>query len=227
MLKERLKQVGNLITEDSLIDIGTDHGYLIIDLLKNHVINTAMAVEITNGPLDNVMTNVKNHRFGDKVEFFLSDGLKKVPAEVVNNYQAISICGMGGGLIAKILADSATKITGKSLYLQPNNGEPALRQALVELGFKIEQELVVVDNQIHYEIIKAVPGEIHYSEQELYFGPINLQQQSNEFKSKHMEKHRHLMGINAKLKENNKQNKKIEDQLKMLEEVINEVIKDN
>ncbi len=227
MLKERLKQVGNLITEDSLIDIGTDHGYLIIDLLKKDVIKTAMAVEITKGPLDNVTTNVKNHRFGDKVEFFLSDGLTKVDIADTNNYDAISICGMGGALIAKILTDSADKVAGKTLYLQPNNGEQVLRTTLVSLGFKIVQELVIIDNNIYYEIIKAIPGEVKYSEQELYFGPINLKKQSNEFKSKHMEHYEHLMKINEKLIENNKRNEKINSELKMLEEVINEVIKNN
>lgn len=222
MLKERLKQVGNLVTEDSLIDIGTDHGYLIIDLLKSGVLSSAMAVEITKGPLDNVTTNVKNHRLKELVEFRLSDGLKSVDIEDTANYQAVSICGMGGALIAKIIEDSSSKFSGKTLYLQPNNGEQKLRETLVKLGFKIEAELVISDNDIYYEIIKAVPGEVDYCLEELYFGPINLKQKSEMFMAKHREHANHLMKINEQLKLNNVQNQKIINELKMLGGMLNE-----
>lgn len=224
MLKERLKKVGELVTEDSLIDIGTDHGYLIIDLLKNNKIDRAMAVEITKGPLNNVVTNVKNHRMADKVESFLSDGLTKVPIANTDNYNAISICGMGGSLIAKILNDSKDKITNKTLYLQPNNGEKVLRETLVTLGFEIVAELVVSDNNIFYEIIKAVPGNKQLSLSELYFGPYNLQHQSPEFIAKHQEQLAHLMKVNEQLTINNKVNQKIIDEIELLKEVTNEII---
>ncbi len=226
MLKERLKQVGNLVTEDSLIDIGTDHGYLIIDLLKSGVISSAMAVEITKGPLDNVTTNVKNHRLKERVEFRLSDGLKSVEIGDTANYQAVSICGMGGALIAKIIEDSSSKFRGKTLYLQPNNGEQKLRETLVKLGFKIEMELVISDNDIYYEIIKAVPGIADYCLEELYFGPINLQLKSEMFMAKHKEHAKHLMKINEQLKLNNAQNQKIIKELKMLGGMLNETFED-
>lgn len=227
MLKERLKQVENLIDVDSLIDIGTDHGYLIIDLLNNKIISKAMAVEITKGPLDNVVTNVRNHRLSDKVEAHLSDGLTKVDKALTDHYQGISICGMGGALIAKILRDSQPKVTGKTLFLQPNNGEQILRQTLVELGFTISAELVVVDNQIYYEIIKAVPGNTKLNALELYFGPQNLRVRSEAFIAKHTNQYNHLMQINKNLMEKNKQNQKINNELKMLEEVLDETIKNN
>lgn len=227
MLKERLKKVGELVTEDSLIDIGTDHGYLIIDLLKNKKIDRAMAVEITNGPLNNVVTNVKNHRMACQVESFLSDGLTKVPIANTDNYKAISICGMGGSLIAKILTDSKEKITTKTLYLQPNNGEKVLRETLVTLGFKIVTEMVVIDNNIYYEIIKAVPGIKKLNPTELYFGPYNLQYQSTEFISKHCEQLAHLMKVNEQLIKNNKINQKIIDEIELLKEVTHETSKNN
>ncbi|WOO87489.1 tRNA (adenine(22)-N(1))-methyltransferase TrmK [Mollicutes bacterium LVI A0039] len=227
MLKERLKQVGNLVQEDSLIDIGTDHGYLIIDLLKKQAINSAMAVEITTGPLTNVETNVKNNRLTSKVECVLSDGLKRVSSESASNYQAISICGMGGALIAKIITDSLDKCQDKTLYLQPNNGEPILRERLVELGFTITDELVIVDNDIFYEIIKAIPGQSNLSAEELYFGPINLQQRTATFVAKHQEHYNHLMKINAQLLENNKENQKIINELALIKGVLSEIIEDN
>lgn len=227
MLKLRLKEVGNLIKEDSLIDIGTDHGYLIIDLLRKQQISRAMAVEITKGPLDNVTTNVSNHPLSAQVECVLSDGLTNVSPELVANYKAISICGMGGSLISKILTDSSDLITDKVLYLQPNNGEKVLRQTLVELGFKITDELVVVDNNIFYEIIKAEPGNSVLSEEEMYFGPVNLVKLSEQFKNKHIEHHNHLMKINGNLLRNNKENQKLINEIQLIERVLNEIIKIN
>ncbi len=224
MLKERLRQVGNLVDNKHLVDIGTDHGYLIIDLLKGGQIHSAMAVEITKGPLDNVTTNVKNHRLADKVECFLSDGLTKVSKETLSKYDSISICGMGGALIAKILTDSADKVTDKTLYLQPNNGEVALRRTLVSLGFTITNEMVISDNNIYYEIIKAVPGQQVLSDKELYFGPVNLIQKDEMFVAKHVEHYNHLMKINEKLIENNKHNQKIIDEINLLKEEFNEII---
>lgn len=227
MLKKRLAEVGSLIEEQTLIDIGTDHGYLIIDLIQKGIVSQALAVEITQGPLDNVTQNVKNHRLSHRVDCVLSDGLTKISNAQTDRYQAVSICGMGGALIAKILTDSKQKLTGKTLYLQPNNGEQKLRETLVELGFKISDEKIIIDNDIYYEIIKAVPGTVTYSYQELYFGPINIRNQTSNFRDKYTEKLHHLMRINEQIKKNNKVNQKIINEIETLKEVVDETVKDN
>lgn len=224
MLKERLKKVSQLIEEDSLIDIGTDHGYLIIDLLKSNKIKKALAVEITKGPLQNVENNVRNHRLNDKVDCALSDGLTKVDKSVVDKYKAISICGMGGSLIAKILTDSKQKLDGQILYLQPNNGEYALRKTLIELGYKIVEEDVLIDNDIFYEVIKAVPGSQTLSEAEMFLGPINMQSQGEQFLNKCKEKYRHTSQINTQLLEKGIENPKLLTELSMLKGALDETI---
>ncbi len=222
MLKKRLQTLASLITEDNLIDIGTDHGYLIIDLLQNRRIKRAMAVEITKGPLDNVKTNVV-HSNTKNVEFYLSDGLRAIKSNVISDYDAISICGMGGALISKILTDSHNKLCGKTLYLQPNNGSDKLRKTLNELGFAIIEEKVVIENNVYYEIIKARESKQKLSQKECYFGPINIINCEKNFIDKYIEKKNHLLKINKQLIENNVYNSYINEQIKMIEELFDEV----
>lgn len=222
MLKNRLKQVAVLVEEETLIDIGTDHGYLIIDLLNSHKIKRALAVEIATGPLENVKTNVANYRLQAKVKCLQSDGLKDIPKDITSNYAGVSICGMGGTLIAKIITDSIDKISGKSLYLQANNGEYGLRKVLVENGYTICFETICVDNGIYYEIIKAVPKPSKLSDKELYFGPHNLSQKTANFRSKHTARLNHLIDLNKQLMDKQIENQKIIAEIKILKEVLYE-----
>lgn len=219
MLKKRLQTVASLVTEKSIIDIGTDHGYLIIDLFKREVVDSALAVEITKGPLDNVMSNINSHNISN-VEFLLSDGMTKASQSQIDNYDAISICGMGGSLIAKILDDSKEKLNGQTLYLQPNTGEAKLRSMIVELGYKIVDEDIIIDNDIYYEVIKAEPGIVTYNEHELYFGPVNSRQKNDNFTAKYKSRLNHLYSIKEDLESNGACNEKIDNEISMLEKEL-------
>lgn len=224
MLKKRLKQVSDIVEEKSLIDIGSDHGYLLIDLVEKKRIIKGLAVEITEGPLDNVITNVKNNRLEDKIISLKSDGLLQIENEISDQFEAISICGMGGNLISKIIADSIDKIKGKVLYLQPNNSEPFLRLQLQNLGYKIIEEYIIEDNGIYYEIIKAIPGSEVLSKKQIYFGPYNLTHKTLNFINKYKEKYNHLIKINEELIEKNIKNQRIIDEVNMIREAIYETI---
>ncbi len=222
MLKKRLAKVEQLITENSLIDIGTDHGYLIIDMLQKKQLRQALAVEVAKGPLENVKSNVSSQSVTN-VDFALSDGLKQVSKEVVDKYDAISICGMGGVLIGNIIEQSAHKITTQSLYLQANNNEAKLRAKLNQLGFAIVDETIIIDNEIYYEIIVAKRGEQILSERELYFGKINLAKQTDAFVAKHREQQKHLQAIAEKLEQNEVENQKLMTEIDLLEGILNEI----
>lgn len=224
MLKKRLKQVSDIVEEKSLIDIGSDHGYLLIDLVDKKRIIRGLAVEITDGPLDNVITNVKNNRLEDKINSLKSDGLLQIESEIADRFEAISICGMGGNLIVKIIADSIDKIEGKTLYLQPNNSEPFLRLQLQNLGYKIIEEYIIEDNGIYYEIIKAIPGSEVLNKDQVYFGPYILMNKSLNFINKYNEKYNHLITINEELSQKNIKNQRIIDEINMIREAIYETI---
>ncbi len=52
MLSKRLKAVADMVTEGNIAaDIGTDHGYVPIYLIKNNISKKAYALDINEGPL--------------------------------------------------------------------------------------------------------------------------------------------------------------------------------
>ena len=52
-LSKRLTAVASLVTEGaSVADIGTDHGYVPIYLVKEGIIKKAIAMDINKGPLE-------------------------------------------------------------------------------------------------------------------------------------------------------------------------------
>jgi tRNA (adenine22-N1)-methyltransferase len=67
------------------------------------------------------------------------------------------------------------------LVLQPNGGERELRQWLAGNGYQIVSEELLRENRFDYEIIVAEPGRGGYSAEQLYFGPVLMQEKSEAF----------------------------------------------
>ncbi|MDF9867175.1 tRNA (adenine22-N1)-methyltransferase [Bacilli bacterium PM5-3] len=177
-LTNRLGKVASLVNKGAtLVDIGCDHGFLSIFLLENQIINKAYACDINQGPLNNVKENVKKHGLNDKIECILSDGLK----ELTNiEFDTVVIAGMGGSLIVDILEEAKKIIVNKQIIVQPNINSYGLRKWLIENNFKIDNEILVDDNNIIYEIIEANQGcNVKYNDFELSYGKINLSNESS------------------------------------------------
>ena len=80
---------------------------------------------------------------------------------------------MGGSLISKILNDSLKKLDQvKTLILQPNNSEYAVREFLKNNKFKITNEMIVYEDDHYYTIIVAEHGDNDYDDYDLLYGPI-------------------------------------------------------
>ena len=87
-----------LDSDDILADIGCDHGYLAIYAINNGVKHVQL-VDNKKGPLDVAYKNMEEAGYQSEVTFTLSDGLSALEEDV----NAVSILGMGGDLISKIL----------------------------------------------------------------------------------------------------------------------------
>ena len=97
---KRLNTIVNFINSDDIvIDVGCDHGYLLELAIKTKNIKKCYAVDNKLGPLNSAKNNLKSY---GNVEFVLSDGL----ISVEGNYNTVVIAGMGGMLINKIFNDS-------------------------------------------------------------------------------------------------------------------------
>lgn len=167
ILSQRLLKIASQIPSGSKVaDIGTDHAYLPIYLVKNDVANYAIAMDINKGPLEKADSNITKYRMDNYVETRLSNGLKKLkPSEV----DVVVVAGMGGLLICDILNNGLDVVKSvKRLVLQPQTEQPEVRKLLHRLGFSIVNEIMVEDAGKYYNIITAEPGVEEYSNEADY-----------------------------------------------------------
>ncbi len=223
----RIQEIANLAEGSSVIDIGADHGYLLIELYKKGF-NKLLAVEKNKGPLDNcVKTLEKNNLIGD-INLVLSDGLKGV--EEPQLYDNIIIAGMGGDLIKSIIEQDVDKFKYSLLILQPNNNEYKLREYLTKHGFDIKKEHILEENNKIYEIIVAkFVGEVKkvYSEEELLFGVDNQRDKKILFK-KWDNEYKYLQSLLVELNDKNIDKSKLENKVKIIKKWRkNETISNN
>ncbi|NUU37677.1 tRNA (adenine-N(1))-methyltransferase [Pseudomonas sp. C2B4] len=164
-----------------LADIGSDHGYLPVALLRRGVITAAVAGEVALTPFRSAERTVRENGLEPWITVRLANGLAAI--EPGDGITAISLCGMGGETIRDILDRDKARLSGQErLILQPNGGEQPLRQWLMDNDYQILCEEVLRENRFDYEIIVAErAGPVQYTAEELYFGPLQMQARSPAF----------------------------------------------
>jgi tRNA (adenine22-N1)-methyltransferase len=227
-LSQRLETVAGFIPEGSrLADIGSDHAYLPCVLANRKVITFAIAGEVVKGPFESAKEQIIASELEGTVQARLGDGLAVIaPAD---NITVVTICGMGGDLISKIL-DSGNKEqklnTAKRLVLQPNNGERKLRIWLLSHGYTIIDETILEENEKIYEVIVAEKADETeaYSELEYTFGRYLLKEKNDAFRKKWLsEKDKYQYILNSLQKANkdlHEKEKQIMNKIKEISEVL-------
>jgi tRNA (adenine22-N1)-methyltransferase len=153
-LSIRLKAIVNMIDKcENIIDVGTDHGYVPIYLVKNDIIQSAIASDINRGPVEKAKKNVQSNNVSLEISCRQGSGLSTVkPGEV----QVAVIAGMGGNLIRDILEADLPVVKGlKYMILQPVQNAEVLREYLYSTGYDILKEDICNEDGKFYEIIKA------------------------------------------------------------------------
>ena len=182
-LSPRLKTVASFLEGVTLLcDVGSDHAYLPVYAIQQGLITSAIAGEVVKGPFESAQQTVRDYVLTDKISVRLGDGLDVVTSK--DEVAAISICGMGGELIARILEQGRVKgtLTGnEKLVLQPNVAEHLLRQWLVDHHYEILEEVVVEDHHRLYEIIVAEKREqcVLLTATQIKFGPKLIENPTN------------------------------------------------
>lgn len=164
----RLKAVYNMAEKcDTFLDVGSDHGYLPLHLIKNNIINKAVVSDINEGPLNNAKENFEMHKMRDKAKFILTGGLRDIDTTDID---AVSICGMGGELMINILEEDKIKAKGFDyLIVQPMNSVNLLRKYLYENGYRVIKEDLVRDKHHFYNILKVIPEKDERKFDEIFF----------------------------------------------------------
>ncbi|MFJ2447209.1 tRNA (adenine-N(1))-methyltransferase [Pseudomonas sp. S04] len=181
-LSMRLERVAAHVPAGArLADIGSDHGYLPVALMRRGAITAAVAGELAATPFHSAQRTVRDNGLQSRISVRLANGLAAL--EAADEISALTICGMGGETIRDILERGKTRLSGQErLILQPNGGEQPLRQWLMDNGYSILCEEVLRENRFDYEIIVAErTGPVSYSPEQLYFGPLQMQARTPAF----------------------------------------------
>ena len=217
ILTERLKKTSELIGEThTLADIGCDHGYLPISLMQRGKISFAYACDVKDGPLQAANKNIIKYGFSDKIITVKSDGLTGITEKKAD---VISVCGMGGRLIAKIISDNI-EFAKKAdrLILQPMTEVYFLRKFLANNGFIIKKEVLAREDDRFYNIIHAEKGENEKNDLfSLYFGCFS---DDEALKLPYFEKHLRILSANLKSKAGKEDTKELEYLVENLKKTI-------
>ena len=157
MLTARLAAIKNRVNAEVVADIGTDHAYIPINLIKESRAQKVIATDINPLPARIATDNIKKESLSKKIEIRLGNGLSVLAKEEAD---VIIIAGMGGILISEIIDADIDIALGSKLILQPMNAQYELRKYLMSHGFKITDEDLAVEGFKVYNIILAERGEM-------------------------------------------------------------------
>lgn len=168
-LSKRLQRCADYIgCANRVADIGCDHGYLGISLLKNGQAKSVIAADIRPMPLQAAKENAKRFGFDEQMEFFLSDGASAIPRD----FDVMVCAGMGADTMISIIENAPwLKSTSYRLVLQCQSKTGMLRKYLNENGFSIVRESAIKDGRFLYSVMEVVfkqevpftPGQCHFS----------------------------------------------------------------
>lgn len=163
----RIKAIASLVDNDALVvDIGTDHAYLPIYLYENDITKNIVASDISSNALLFAKNNLEKYNLSGKIKLVVSDGFKNLD----ECFDIAIISGVGTETIKKILDN---EVLPNKLILSSHKNVSDLREYMFKIGYKIEKEIIVYENNIYYNIIKYVKEKDNLSKYDLLVGLSN------------------------------------------------------
>lgn len=179
MISNRLKVASQFLKGfNYLADCGTDHAILPIYAIEKGYVKEAIASDNKHHPLLGAKTRIAEHRLYGKIKTVLAEGLSYLNLE--NHIDVVTIMGMGGREIVKILED-AYLFNVKRMVLQPNSQAGEVRTFLEDHKWRIVDEAFMKDHGKYYQIIVAEPGKMLLTHLEKEFGPYILKEKNEVF----------------------------------------------
>lgn len=137
-------------------DVGCDHGYLGIYLLRQEIASFVAAMDLRPEPLEKARRNAARFGTEEKMFFAVCDGLSAVGPGFVDT---VICAGMGGDTIAGILEDCPwAKDPEIHWILQPQSSGNDLRRWLGNHGYRILREVLIRDSGFLYSVLEVQYG---------------------------------------------------------------------
>lgn len=170
MLSLRLLEISKLLNDcDCVADIGSDHGLLPLDMLKNGKINFAVLCDLREKPLSHARQHFEEAHLTHRAAFYVSDGLLNVDRCI----QDVIIAGMGFETIIQIVNQSLKKFKEMNqIIIQSNTKVHHVRKYMWEHAFELIEESFVEERGHAYVILKykPMPKKEDLSLHQIYFG---------------------------------------------------------
>lgn len=212
---------------ETIIDVGTDHGYIPIKLIKDNIASKVIASDINKDPLEKARINASLDGVIEKVDLRLGGGLKPLKSKEV---QGIIIAGMGGNLIRDILEADLDKVKDVDyLILQPAQNPEVLREYLYTHEYEIIDEDICFDEGKYYELFKVKYEKNNITKLENIFyeiSPVMLKKRTETLKryiEDKVEKNNKILNFINDETEHAKERKK---QLMEKNEILKKILKD-
>ncbi len=179
-ISDRLLACAGFVSPGSRVaDVGCDHGYLSIYLLTTGTARSCIASDINEQPLLSAVRNAEKYGVRDKMEFYLSDGVRSIPRD----FDTLVCAGMGADTMVSILeAAPWLKDRQYRLIAQCQSKAPYLRRYLSENGWRITEESVLRDGRFLYTVMEVYyePEYPRLTVGQWYFPPALLENPSEQ-----------------------------------------------
>lgn len=159
-ISDRLLACCQFVPKGAIVaDIGCDHGYTGIYLLKEGIATSVIAADVNEMPLRSARQNAEKYGVQADMSFYLSDGVRSIPRQ----FDTLLCAGMGADTMISILSaapwlqDSAYR-----LILQCQSRRPELRQWLSQHGYRICRETLAKDGKFIYTIMEVTYAPGHF-----------------------------------------------------------------
>ena len=224
-LSNRLKKIAELVDFGAtVIDVGTDHGYVPNFLCEKKISRDIIATDISKNSLEKSIELTRERDNEKYIRNILANGIVK------ENRDNIIIAGLGGIQIAEIILNSIEIArSAKKLILQPMQKTNILRRELNNMGFEIIDEEIIFEDDRYFEIIIArYFGEIkNLEEVDFYFSKSLIEKRDKVYLDFLRERQRELEKILSNINNDSDRTKKRSDELKSLlirtKEAIDEI----
>ena len=196
----RIESIYSLIDEnDKVVDVGCDQAKLSIMLAKRN--QKSIASDISEKVIDRASKTIKELSLDNLIDLRVSNGLDNIKE---NEVDTLVLSGMGTHTILDILNN--TNIKFKKIITISNNYHDILRVKMNDLGYKINKELIIKENNKYYNLIEFTIGNNNLSKEEELIGLNHIDKTMyNEYLNYLLDKYLNIQ------KQSKNQNKKINE----------------